>query len=72
VLDYVAGPALDEVLEWLQEHGEKLGDDASCYLAAQVLHALASAHAMADENGQKTPVLHRGLNPRASAFRFEA
>jgi serine/threonine protein kinase len=64
VLEYVDGPALDELIAYLADHGEVLGDDEACYIAGSVIAALAHAHAMTDDTGARTPVLHRALSPK--------
>lgn len=64
VSEYVEGTTLARLLAHLRRRKERLADDAVFYIASRVLGALAHAHAMADDDGTRTPVLHRDLCPR--------
>lgn len=63
VLENVDGVPLAELLQSLSERGEALDDAAAAYVGASVASAVAHAHAVTDEAGSKTPVLHRAISP---------
>lgn len=65
VLEHVEGATLAGVLAHLEAHGGKLDDGAAAYIGATVATALAFAHALVDEDGAPTPVLHRAVSPNA-------
>jgi eukaryotic-like serine/threonine-protein kinase len=62
-LEYVDGTSLDQLLEHLAEHRQKLGDAAAFYIGHRLAGALAHAHAATDEHGVPTPIIHRNLHP---------
>lgn len=55
-LEYVAGPSLESVLEWLGP-GERLPDGVILYVMGQVFGALAAAHAVV-RGGELASVVH--------------
>ena len=65
VLEHVEGATLSGVLAHLEAQGGKLDDGAAAYIGATVATALAFAHALTDETGAPTPVLHRAVSPNA-------
>ena len=63
VLEFVDGMPLNRLRATLKDAGKKLSDLASLYVADRVFDALASAHGYVDAQGQKSPVIHRDVNP---------
>jgi serine/threonine protein kinase len=63
VFEYVPGVALGRVLRLCQAHGVRLPDRATWHIVERVLTALAYAHAFADDQGHKTPIVHRDVSP---------
>ncbi len=63
VLEQIDGPSLDRLLSYLEQNKKPLSDAAKAYVGQQVAGALVYAHAMRDENGKPTPIVHRGLHP---------
>ena len=63
VLEYVEGTSLARLLDHLAGKKRSLPESAAFYVASNVTNALAHAHALTDENGQKTPVIHRDVSP---------
>ncbi|GAC1352981.1 MAG: hypothetical protein NVSMB1_21490 [Polyangiales bacterium] len=64
VLEYVEGVSLQVLLDDLEARHQRLSDRAACYVAMCITSALACAHAMTNESGAQTPVLHRALSPK--------
>ncbi len=62
-LEYIDGTALDQLLDHLAERRVKLGDAAAFYIGHRVAGALAYAHAVVDDQGVPTPIIHRNLHP---------
>ncbi|MBI2390744.1 MAG: protein kinase [Deltaproteobacteria bacterium] len=56
---------LEDLLVQLLGRDERLSDAAVAFVIATVAEALAHAHAMTDDAGAPTPVLHRGVSPSA-------
>jgi serine/threonine protein kinase len=63
VFEYVPGVALGRVARFCQARGVRLPDRAAWHIVERVLTALAYAHAFTDEQGQKTPIVHRDVSP---------
>jgi serine/threonine protein kinase len=63
VFEYVPGVALGRVLRLCQAHGVRLPDRAAWHIVERVLTALAYAHGFSDEQGQRTPIVHRDVSP---------
>jgi len=63
VLEHLDGTTLATVLADLEARGESMPDAAAAYVASTVASALAAAHALVDDKGAKTPVLHRAVSP---------
>ena len=63
VLEYVEGTSLARLLDHLASKKRSLPESAAFYVASNVTNALAHAHALTDENGAKTPVIHRDVSP---------
>jgi len=63
VLEHIDGVTLASLLSRIEESTDRLPDAASAYIASTVASALAYAHAVVDDNGTPTPVLHRALSP---------
>src|SRR5258708_24058 len=63
VFEYVPGVALGRVVRLFQARGVRLPDRAAWHIVERVLTALAYAHAFTDEQGQKTPIVHRDVSP---------
>ncbi len=62
-LEYIDGTALDQLLDHLAERRLKLGDAAAFYIGHRIAGALAYAHAVTDDQGAPTPIIHRNLHP---------
>jgi serine/threonine-protein kinase len=62
-LEYVEGRSLDQLLDVLAERRQRLGDAAAFYIGHRIASALAYAHAVTDEQGAPTPIIHRNLHP---------
>jgi eukaryotic-like serine/threonine-protein kinase len=62
-LEHIDGTALDQLLDHLAEHHQKLGDAAAFYIGHRIAGALAYAHAATDDQGVPTPIIHRNLHP---------
>ncbi len=63
VLEYVDGMPLNKLRTLLKPRGEELDDRASLYVASRIFSALGAAHAVKDDAGEPTPVVHRDVNP---------
>jgi len=63
VLEHVDGVNLAELLWSLRENGRRLSDDAVFYIGVAILEALAHAHAHLDDEGERTPIVHRAVSP---------
>jgi serine/threonine-protein kinase len=63
VLEFVDGMPLNRLRATLKDAGKKLSDLASLYVADRVFDALASAHGYVDAQGERSPVIHRDVNP---------
>jgi serine/threonine protein kinase len=63
VFEYVPGVALGRVVRLCQARGIRLPDRAAWHIVERVLTALAYAHAFGDDQGQKTPIVHRDVSP---------
>lgn len=63
VLEHVEGTTLANLLSHVEDESERLPDSVSAYIASNVATALAAAHALLDESGAPTPILHRALSP---------
>ena len=62
-LEHIDGTALDKLLDHLAERRQKLGDAAAFYIGHRIAGALAHAHAVTDDQGVPTPIIHRNLHP---------
>jgi serine/threonine-protein kinase len=62
-LEYIDGTGLDQLLDHLAERRLKLGDAAAFYIGHRIAGALAYAHAVTDDQGVPTPIIHRNLHP---------
>ena len=63
VLEHVEGTTLANLIHYVEDETERLPDSVSAYIASNVATALAAAHALLDEHGAPTPILHRALSP---------
>lgn len=63
VLEHIEGTTLANLLAHVEDEEERLPDSVSAYVASNVATALAAAHALLDEKGSPTPILHRALSP---------
>jgi serine/threonine protein kinase len=63
VLEYVEGTSLARLIDHLATKKRTLPETAAFYVASCVTNALAHAHALTDESGAKTPVIHRDVSP---------
>jgi serine/threonine protein kinase len=63
VFEYVPGVALGRVARLCQARGVRLPDRAAWHIVERVLAALAYAHAFTDDQGQRTPIVHRDVSP---------
>ena len=62
-MEHVEGTTLGELIQWLAERRQKLGDAAVFHVGARIAGAIADAHAATDEQGRPTPIVHRNLTP---------
>ncbi len=64
VLEYVEGLTLNKLRAELHRVGDRLGDDASMFIAFRLFSALAAAHSARDPvSGEFSPVVHGDVNP---------
>lgn len=62
-MEYVAGKALNQLLEELNRRNERLPVDLVQDLALQICEGMSYAHNLTDEFGQPLQLVHRDLNP---------
>jgi serine/threonine protein kinase len=64
VLEYVEGLALNKLRAELHRVGDRLGDQASMFIAFRLFSALSAAHSARDPlSGEFSPVIHGDVNP---------
>jgi eukaryotic-like serine/threonine-protein kinase len=63
VLEHVEGTNLGRVMAAGRRRALNLPDEVVFYVAHRLASALALAHGMTDEKGNKTPVVHRAITP---------
>ena len=64
VLEHFAGVSLARLLSHFRRRRQRVPDPAAVwYLAHRLFSALAHAHALVDETGKRTPVIHRDIQP---------
>ncbi len=62
-IEHVEGHPLAELVQFLADRQQKLGDAAVFHVGARLASALADAHAARDDLGNATPIIHRNLSP---------
>ena len=62
-MEYLDGMDLASVLTKLSKKGERLSPSTAAFIAQQVAHGLAYAHAAKDEKGQPLHLVHRDVSP---------
>jgi serine/threonine protein kinase len=62
-MEYLDGMDLASVLTKLSRKGERLSPSTAAFVAQQVAHGLAYAHAARDEKGQPLHLVHRDVSP---------
>ncbi len=65
VLERVEGTTLGRILSSARRRKQQFPDDAVFHIAHRLMSAIAHAHGMTDEDGQRTPVVHRAISPAA-------
>ncbi|MCU0692870.1 MAG: protein kinase, partial [Polyangiaceae bacterium] len=63
VFEHFAGVSLSRVLSHYRRRRQRVPDSAVWYLAHRLFAALAHAHAMTNDAGRPTPVIHRDVQP---------
>jgi serine/threonine-protein kinase len=63
VFEHFAGVSLARLLSHFRRRRQRVPDAAVWYLSHRLFGALAHAHALADEKGRRTPVIHRDVQP---------
>jgi serine/threonine protein kinase len=63
VFEHFAGVSLARVLSHYRRRRQRVPDSAVWYLAHRLFAALAHAHAMTNDAGVPTPVIHRDVQP---------
>ena len=63
VFEHFAGVSLARLLSHFRRRRQRVPDPAVWYLAHRLFSALAHAHALVDEKGVRTPVIHRDIQP---------
>ncbi len=63
VFEHFAGVSLARLLSHFRRRRQRVPDAAVWYLSHRLFGALAHAHALVDEKGRRTPVIHRDVQP---------
>ena len=63
VFEHFAGVTLARLLAHVRRRRVELPDSVSWYISHQLFSGLAHAHALVDEQGNPTPVVHRDVQP---------
>jgi serine/threonine-protein kinase len=63
VFEHFAGLSLARLLAHLRRRRMEMSDAITWFIAHQLFSALAHAHALNDEEGRHTPVVHRDVQP---------
>lgn len=63
VFEHFAGVSLARLLSHFRRRRQRVPDAAVWYLSHRLFGALAHAHALLDEKGKRTPVIHRDVQP---------
>jgi serine/threonine protein kinase len=63
VFEHFTGVSLARLLSHLRRRRIDMPDPVVWYVAHRIFGALAHAHALTDEQGQRTPVIHRDVQP---------
>ncbi|MCA9596259.1 MAG: serine/threonine protein kinase [Myxococcales bacterium] len=63
VMEYVDGADLKDVLEFLNQRGERMHVEVACRIALDVAEGLAYAHQACDNSGRPLEIVHRDISP---------
>ncbi|MFO0641747.1 MAG: protein kinase [Polyangiaceae bacterium] len=63
VLEHVDGPTLEALVAAATGAGLTVPDGAALYVAICLFEGLAKAHAVRDDDGLASPIVHRGVSP---------
>lgn len=63
VFEHFAGVSLARLLSHFRRRRQRVPDAAVWYLSHRLFAALSHAHALVDEKGHRTPVIHRDIQP---------
>jgi serine/threonine-protein kinase len=63
VFEHFAGVSLARLLSHFRRRRQRVPDTAVWYLSHRLFGALAHAHALIDDKGMPTPVIHRDIQP---------
>jgi serine/threonine-protein kinase len=63
VMDLVEGESLAAVLRIARARGQRIPHATAAWIAARAARGLAAAHALRDERGQPSPVVHQDVSP---------
>ncbi|MBI5534241.1 MAG: protein kinase [Deltaproteobacteria bacterium] len=63
VFEHFAGLSLARLLAHLRRRRMEMSDTVAWYIAHQLFSALTHAHALCDDDGKHTPVIHRDVQP---------
>lgn len=71
VLEHVDGPTLEALVTAAAHAGLTVPDGAALYVAICLFEGLAKAHAVRDEDGLASPIVHRGVSPATLQIAFD-
>jgi len=63
-MEYVPGPTVKDLVEQCAATGNKVPNQITLNIAAQIAEALDHAHNMRDENGRPLGIIHRDVSPQ--------
>jgi len=63
VMEYIDGPNLKRLLEWVRDHRETVPIELAIYIAIEVCKGLDYAHNRRDHAGQPLGIVHRDISP---------
>ncbi|MBK8218316.1 MAG: protein kinase [Myxococcales bacterium] len=71
VLEHVDGPTLEALVAAATGAGLTVPDGAALYVAICLFEGLAKAHAVRDDDGLASPIVHRGVSPATIQIAFD-
>lgn len=71
VLEHVDGPTLEALVAAAAGAGLTVPDGAVLYVAICLFEGLAKAHAVRDDDGLASPIVHRGVSPTTLQIAFD-